>query len=67
VLPGDHLWGIAEQHLRDRGIEQGHPSKSAVARYWASVIAANQDSIRSGDPNLIFAGEIIILPPLSPR
>ena len=39
---------------------------SAVARYWRDVIRVNRPTLRSGDPSLIFPGEMITLPP-APR
>ena len=33
-----------------------------VARYWQRVIAANRTTLRSGDPSLIFPGEVVTLP-----
>ncbi len=58
VVPGDNLWTIAAAHLH------AHGSSSDVATYWRQVIAANRATLRSGDPNLIFPGEIVTLPPL---
>jgi hypothetical protein len=58
VAPGDNLWTIAAAHLR------AHGSPDDVAPYWRQVIAANQATLRSGDPNLIFPGEIVTLPPV---
>jgi hypothetical protein len=58
VVPGDNLWTIAAAHLR------AHGSLDGVAPYWRQVIAANRATLRSGDPNLIFPGEIVTLPPI---
>ena len=64
VRPGDNLW------LIDRvALERGSVARiddSAVARYWQDVIGANRSTLRSGDPSLVFPGEIIALPP-APR
>ncbi len=60
VGKGDHLWKIARSHLEAvRGEEQ---SRSQIARYWQAVIAMNLDRLRSGDPDLIYPGEVISLP-----
>jgi len=57
VKPGDSLWRIAATHL------DGHPTSTlSVGAYWRKVIEANRDHLRSGDPNLIFPGEVIRLP-----
>ncbi len=54
VAPGDNLWRIAARRLDDDG---------PVAPYWRKVVEENRDRIRSGDPDLIYPGEIIRLPP----
>ncbi len=64
VAPGDNLWTIARNHLRGRGAEAD--AASDVARYWREVISANRATLRSGDPNLIYPGEIVTLPPIGP-
>ncbi len=61
VRPGDHLWSISGEHLAivlDRA-----PTPDEHARYWVRVIEAARPVIRSGDPNLIYPGEEIPLPP----
>lgn len=65
VQPGDHLWGIAEARLARLGVGDGTPSARDIAPYWARVIAANRATLRSGDPNLIFPGEVVVLPALT--
>ena len=54
VEPGDHLWKISEQHLEG--------TRRAVANYWLNVIEVNTPTLRSGDPDLIYPGEVISLP-----
>jgi nucleoid-associated protein YgaU len=61
VEPGDHLWRISEEHL---ATVLGRPAEdSEVDPYWRSVIAANHEQLLSGDPDLIFPGETVALPP----
>jgi nucleoid-associated protein YgaU len=60
VRPGDNLWLIARAELHRRG--GARPDDAAIARYLDVVIAANVASLRSGDPNLIFPGEVVALP-----
>ncbi len=63
VVMGEHFWAIAASHLET--LRPGEsPSNAEVARYWRRLINANADSIRSGNPNLIFPGEKLILPSL---
>lgn len=60
VRPGDHLWALAERRMNE---VLGRPaSDPEIAPYWVKVVDANRESIRSGDPNLIFPGEVIVLP-----
>lgn len=60
VATGDNLWVIAERHLRQ--VLGREPDHRETAPYWAAVIEANRHRIRSGDPDLIYAGEDIVLP-----
>jgi hypothetical protein len=55
VINGDNLWLIAERRVRAVGGD-------TTAVYWRQLIAANRTTLRSGDPNLIYPGEIISLP-----
>jgi len=60
VKSGDHLWSLAEQRLtqvRGQGV-----SDTEIALYWLKVVDINLSRIRSGDPDLIFPGEILVLP-----
>ena len=59
VARGDHLWSIAERTLA----EQWHrpASEREVDRYWRGVVAANADLV---DPDLIFVGQQVALPPV---
>ena len=60
VRPGDNMWILAEQRLRE--LKGGHITDADTTPYWLAVIAANRNRVRSGDPDLIFPGEILILP-----
>ena len=61
VRPGDNLWLIARARLEH--VSGVRPTDAQVARYWSAVIAANRATLRSGDPSLIYPGEIVALPP----
>jgi hypothetical protein len=60
VRAGDNLWVIAQRALRsgDHGAQTDE-----IVPYWKRVIAANAATLRSHDPNLIFPGERVVLPP----
>ena len=65
VVPGDNLWDISAAHLaRVKGVAPPDVSNSEVHAYWVRVIDANRASLRSGEPNLIYPGERVELPPV---
>ena len=58
VLPGDHLWGLAEARL---GVILSEPApEETVERYWLQVVRANP---QLADPDLLMPSEVIHLPP----
>ena len=61
VVPGDNLWRIAAAELA-RATGDAHPADRAIVTYWRALMDANRTSLRSGDPSLIFPGEIVVLP-----
>ncbi len=62
VQSGDNLWLMCRRHLLH---ELGHrPTSGEIAPYWLRVIARNQPVLISGNPDLIYAGEVIEMPPL---
>jgi nucleoid-associated protein YgaU len=60
VQPGDHFWKISEHHLENE--LDRPPSDTEVGPYWRKTIETNVASLRSGDPDLIYPGEVIVLP-----
>ena len=61
VEKGDHLWKISARAL-------GRPaSDRAIGPYWLEVIDINRPHLRSGDPDLIYPGELVTLPEVSER
>lgn len=61
VTEGDHLWSLAERRVSD---VLGRPAADhEVAPYWREVVSSNPE-IRSGDPDVIYPGEVIVLPPM---
>ena len=63
VAPGDNLWTIAERHLG--AFSATEADLPDVGDYWRRVVVANQDVIRSSDPDLIYPGEVVVLPPVA--
>ena len=64
VVAGDNLWTIARDRLaKSSSGGSGKPTNREVANYWLQVIDANRYRLRSGDPDLIYPGETIVLPP----
>jgi hypothetical protein len=65
VVEGDNLWTISRDHLAAvRNRPASDLSEHEIASYWLRVIAVNRNSLRSGDPDLIFPGELIMFPPV---
>jgi hypothetical protein len=60
VAVGENLWVIARAALVARG--NPAPDEVAIARYWHRVVADNRPTLRSGDPSLIYPGEMVVLP-----
>lgn len=64
VAAGDNLWNLAERRLE--AVLGRTPTDADTAPYWVRVVETNRQRIRSGDPDLIFPGEEIVLPPVNP-
>ena len=64
VAPGDNLWTIAARHLQSD--DSASPlTESQIAPYWAQVVELNRQSLRSQNPDWIYPGEEIQLPPIN--
>lgn len=61
--PGDHLWSVAARTL---AAAWGRvPSEREVAPYWRLVVDLNRAGLPNpGDPDLVFPGEVVHLPPV---
>lgn len=60
VRPGDSFWSIAEELLADA---LGRPpSDREVDPHWRRLIEANRDRLATGDPDLLFPGQVLALP-----
>jgi nucleoid-associated protein YgaU len=66
VAPGDDLWALAAGRLAaTRGIAPADVADAEIAPYWVAGCERNRAALASGDPNLIFPGEVVTLPALS--
>jgi hypothetical protein len=66
TVAGDDLWSIAATQVAQvTGQPAASLSSADVAAYWQRVCDANRPHLQSGDINLIFPGEQIVLPPVS--
>ena len=61
VRRGDHLWSLSERHLA-QVLGRSDLGEHEIARYWVRVIETNRGTIRSGNADLIYPGEVIELP-----
>jgi nucleoid-associated protein YgaU len=59
VQPGDSLWAIACRTLEARTGD--NPTNAQVDRFWKLIYQANRDQV-GADPDLIFAGQDLVLP-----
>lgn len=66
VVEGDHLWAIAERHVRQvRGDATGD---TEVADYWYRLIDVNRGRlVDPDDPDLVLPGQRFVLPDLDAR
>jgi hypothetical protein len=62
VVSGDNLWSIAAAHVAGV-IGTGLPGDGQVGPYWVRVVESNRPRLRSGDPDLVYPGEVVELPP----
>ena len=60
IARGDNLWKIAQRILSQS--MPSPPTTQQIASYWVDLIETNRETIRSGDPDLIYPDETILLP-----
>lgn len=64
VVAGDNLWELAARHLASTSARaRVDVGDAEVAPYWGRVCDANRDRLASRDPNLVYPGERVLLPP----
>jgi hypothetical protein len=65
VEPGDNLWALAATRLASAtGRTRADVPDDEIARYWTAVCDGNRARLVSGDPSVIFPGEVVTLPPV---
>lgn len=66
LVKGDNLWSVAARQLAAATAREPTtvPDREVHA-YWRALIAANREHLRSGDPDLVYPGERVTLPPAS--
>ena len=65
VVSGEHLWSIASNHLATgSGKDASDLTAADIAPYWSRVVELNRSRLRSGNPNLVYPGEVVDLPPV---
>jgi hypothetical protein len=63
VARGENLWVIASARLASAtGRSVADLPGAEVHAYWRRVLAANAGLLRSGDPDVVFPGEPVVLP-----
>jgi nucleoid-associated protein YgaU len=65
VESGDNFWRKAERVLTDAW--QGPPTVGEVAGYWRTLIDANRSRLRRNTPDLIYPGQVFVVPPAPTR
>lgn len=64
VESGDHLWSVAAADVAavsQQDVDALDPDE--IVPRWQEIVDANREQLRSGDPDLIYPGERIELPP----
>jgi hypothetical protein len=65
VTTGEHLWSIAAARVAaSSSLAADDLSPAEIAPYWRRVVETNRARLRSRNPNLVYPGETIDLPPL---
>ena len=63
LAPGDHLWSVAARTLATAWGRP--PAEREVAPYWRLLVELNRSALPDpADPDLVFPGEVLRLPPV---
>ena len=64
VGAGDNLWVIAARQVAGIDRSVAEVPAAEIVPSWHALITRNGPHLRSGDPNLIVPGEVIVLVPV---
>ena len=65
VARGEHLWSIAASQVATAtGKPPADLAPDDVAPYWLRVVEINRPRLHSTNPNLVYPGEVVELPPV---
>lgn len=65
ITRGEHLWSIAAARLAViTGRRPIDLTPADIAPYWSRVVEVNRSRLRSGNPNLVYPGDVVELPPV---
>ncbi len=65
LVPGDHLWKVAEQTLT--GVLERPPAPEMLARYWWQLVELNRARLPDpANPDFVLPGMTVVLPPVVP-
>src|SRR5439155_17854754 len=66
VAAGDNLWELAARGIATAtGRDRSAVTEDEIAPYWVALCERNRATLASGDPDVIFPGEIVVLPRVS--
>jgi hypothetical protein len=66
VAPGDNLWELTARRIAaTTGRAREAVSDHEIAPIWVALCDLNRATLRSGDPDLVFPGEVVVFPPVS--
>jgi nucleoid-associated protein YgaU len=60
VAPGESFWSIAEDVVATR--LGALPEDHQIEGYWRTLVAANRDRLVSSSPDLLYAGQELVIP-----
>lgn len=60
---GDNLWSVAGRRVAEHtGKRATDLTTREIGRYWVRLLDVNAPHLRSGDPNVVYPGETVLLP-----